>query len=301
MNQPEKYEVIIIGGSYSGLSAAMTLGRALRKVLVIDAGKPCNRSTPHSHNLITHDGDTPEFISKKAKEQVKQYDTVTFLDGFALKGKKLEDGFHIKCDNGQEFVSQKLIFASGLRDIMPAISGFAACWGISVIHCPYCHGYEVRKEKTGVLANGDAGFELAKLISNWTNELTLFTNGKSTLSPKQTSKLTAKNIQIEEEEIETFEHTNGYLKQVTLKSGKQIALKAIYARPDYEQSSSIPASLGCEIAENGLLKVDGMRETTVSGVFACGDNSAMRSLPSSLYTGSLAGATVNHALINESF
>src|SRR5690606_19368783 len=146
---------IIIGGSYAGLSAAMALGRSLRKVLIIDAGKPCNRQTPHSHNFITQDGKTPAEISSIARAQVAQYETVTFLSGFAVEGKKTNSGFEIKTEKGEIFESKKLILATGVKDIMSEIPGFAECWGISVIHCPYCHGYEVRNEKTGILANGD--------------------------------------------------------------------------------------------------------------------------------------------------
>lgn len=99
------------------------------------------------------------------------------------------EGFEIKTGSGDTFAAKKLIFATGLKDIMPDIDGFTGCWGISVIHCPYCHGYEVRNEKTGIIGNGDDGFHYARMISNWTKELILFTNGKSTLTEEQTEKI----------------------------------------------------------------------------------------------------------------
>jgi thioredoxin reductase len=166
------FDTIIIGGSYAGLSAAMALGRSLKNVLIIDSGKPCNSQTPHSHNLITHDGKTPQEISAEAKQQVLKYDTVTFHEGLAINGKKTDDGFEIGTQAGDVFTAKKLIFATGVKDLMPAIKGFQECWGISVVHCPYCHGYEFRDRKTAIMANGERGFHLASLVNNLTNSIT---------------------------------------------------------------------------------------------------------------------------------
>ncbi|HEX2627711.1 MAG TPA: FAD-dependent oxidoreductase, partial [Chitinophagaceae bacterium] len=137
----EQFDVIIIGGSYSGLAAALALGRALKKVLVIDSGQPCNSPTPHSHNFITQDGKTPKEISTLARKQVEKYNTVKFIEGLAISGTKTVTGFEIQTDSTKIFEAKKLIFATGIKDIMPSIKGHAECWGISIIHCPYCHGY----------------------------------------------------------------------------------------------------------------------------------------------------------------
>ena len=172
MTNMNTYDVIIIGGSYSGLAAGMALGRALRTVLIIDSGKPCNKQTPHSHNFITQDGKTPKEISTLARQQVEMYDTVKFISGLATNGTKTENGFEIQTSSGETFGAKKIIFATGIRDMMPNINGYAECWGISVLHCPYCHGYEIRNERTGILGNGEYGFEFSQLISNWTKDLT---------------------------------------------------------------------------------------------------------------------------------
>ena len=127
--EDNRYEVIIIGGSYSGLSAAMALGRSLRRVLIIDSGLPCNRQTPHSHNFITQDGEKPAVIAQKAKDQVLKYDTVQFINGLAVKGEKTGEGYVITTDKGDSFTAKKLIFATGVKDIMPDIPGLADCWG----------------------------------------------------------------------------------------------------------------------------------------------------------------------------
>lgn len=302
MTDAKEFDVIIIGGSYAGLSAAMALGRALRKVLVVDSGKPCNIQTPHSHNFLTQDGKTPREISSLAREQVAKYPTVTFLNDVAVNGHKTEIGFEIQSSSGDTFKSQKLILATGIADTAPNIQGFSECWGISILHCPYCHGYEVKNEKTGILANGDVAFEFSKMIYNWTKDLTLFTNGRSTMTNDQTEKLSEYNVKIVETEIERFEHNNGTIQNLMLKDNSKVAVKAIYAKIPFVQHSNIPAALGCELTEQGHIKVDMLQKTSVPGVFACGDNaSPMRSVASAVSSGSVAGAMVNKELIDELF
>ncbi|GAA4307202.1 NAD(P)/FAD-dependent oxidoreductase [Compostibacter hankyongensis] len=302
MSNQDSFEVIILGGSYAGLSAAMSLGRALRRVLIIDSDKPCNRQTPHSHNFITQDGKAPAAITLSAREQVLAYDTVKFHHDLAVKGISGPDGFEIVTGSGRSFFAKKLLFATGIKDLMPDIDQFSACWGISVIHCPYCHGYEYRHEKTGILANGDSAFEMAKLISNWTKDLTVFTNGAPDFTPGQIEKLKSRNIPVVSTLVRGLEHTDGHLRSIIFEDGSQAAASALYARLPFEQHCDIPAQLGCVLSEQGYLKVDAMQKTTVPGIWACGDGtSPMRSVANAVYTGSFAGAVINKELIDESF
>jgi len=302
MTDKKTFDVIIVGGSYSGLSAGMALGRALRNVLIIDSGKPCNRQTPHSHNFITHDGKKPNEISALAKQQVEQYETVKFYNGLAVDGVQTAKGFEVTTDKKDTFEARKLIFATGLKDVMPSIEGFAECWGISVIHCPYCHGYEVRNQKTGILANGDEAFHYAQLISNWTKDLTIFTNGKSTLNQQQNAKVEEHHIRIIEQEISAIKHSNGYMQEIVFADGSTFPLKAIYARPNFEQHCAIPEKMGCELTEQGFLKVDMFQKTSVQGLFACGDNtSPLRAISYAVATGNIAGAVLNNEMIEAEF
>ncbi|GGI22243.1 NAD(P)/FAD-dependent oxidoreductase [Pedobacter mendelii] len=302
MADKNNFEVIIIGGSYAGLSAGMALGRALRNTLIIDSGKPCNIQTPLSHNFLTQDGKTPKEISTLAKHQVQEYKTIKFFNGIAISGKKTEKGFEIETESGDIFKAKKLVFATGVKDIMPKINGFSECWGISVIHCPYCHGYEYSNDKTGILANGDIAFELGKLINNWTKDLTIFTNGKSTLTVEQTEKLTKHNIKISETEIEYFNHNNGHLESIVFKNGTTKNLKALYSRPFFEQNCTIPQQLNCEITEQHYIKIDPFQKTTIHGIYACGDStSMMRTLSYAIAMGGMAGGMVNRELIEETF
>lgn len=302
MRDNKNYDVIIIGGSYSGLSAAMSLGRALRDVLVIDSGLPCNRQTPHSHNFITQDGEKPKAIAEKAKAQVLKYDTVKFLTDLAINGKKTDKGFEIYTQSGKVFSAKKLVFATGVKDIMPDIEGFSECWGITVIHCPYCHGYEVKNEKTGILANGNFAFHYAQLIRNMTKDLTIFTNGKSELTQEQAAKIKKHDISIIEKEISSLKHQNGVVEEIIFKDNSTFELKAIYSRPPFEQHCIIPELLGCELTEQGHIKVDTFQKTTVENIYACGDNtSAFRAVSYAVSTGNIAGAALNNAMTEEEF
>lgn len=296
------FEAIIIGGSYAGLSAAMALGRSLRKVLIIDSGLPCNRQTPHAHNFITQDGATPGAIREIAKKQVLNYSSIRFLEDSAMTGKKLKSGFLIETESGKEFIAQKLILATGITDIMPDIKGFSDCWGISVVHCPYCHGYEFRNRKTGILADVEKAMHLAPLVKNLTDDLTIFTSDKANFTTEQIRKLTDHDIKIMDAEISEVEHQEGHIQNVVFKNGKRIPFECVYAALPFKQHSEIPEALGCELTEQGHVMVNFFQKTSVEGVFACGDNSGMmRSVANAVYSGNLTGAMVNTELAMEQF
>lgn len=296
------FDVMIVGGSYAGLSAAMALGRALRNVLIIDSGDPCNKQTPHSHNFLTQDGQTPAQIADKAKEQVLQYSTISWHKGLVTSVVSIPAGFEIITAAGEKFRAKKVLFATGIKDEFLPVSGLAEAWGISVVHCPYCHGYEIRGEVTGIIANGDMAFEFCKLISNWSKKLTLFTNGPSTLTAEQAAKIKSKGIPVIESKIRAFEQEKGYLRHITLEDGSQQPLTAAYIRLPFKQHSDIPQQLGCAINEQGFIEVTEFQQTTVPGVYAAGDNTSMfRSVSMAVATGTKAGAVINKELIEEEF
>jgi thioredoxin reductase len=302
MTPQRHYDVIIIGGSYSGLSAAMSLGRSLRSVLVIDSGLPCNRQTPHSHNFITHDGNTPREIALSARQQVALYNTVEFHEDVATSGRRTEHGFAIDTVKGLTFEAEKLVFATGVTDLMPAIPGFETCWGISVVHCPYCHGYEFKGAKTGIFANGDMAIHLAQLVGNLTRDLTIFTHGRSSFTDQQREKLAVHHIPIVDTELAAVEHNDGHLHHIQLKDGTRMPLVALYAKLPFVQHCEIPKQLGCELTDQGHVKVDFLQKASVPGVFACGDNaSAMRAVANAVATGNMAGAALNRELAEERF
>lgn len=302
MEENQTYDVIIIGGSYAGLSAAMALGRAIRNVLVIDSGKPCNRQTPHSHNFLTQDGNTPAAIAALARSQVMAYPTIHFLNDKVTGAEGENNNYRISTFGGEKIKAKKLLFATGIKDLMPDITGFAACWGISVIHCPYCHGYEYKGQQTGILVNGDIAFEFGRLIKNWTRNLTIFTNGKSTVTEENRKQLEETGITIIEKELREIQHKDGYLTNVIFTDGESYDLDALYAKLPFEQHCLIPEKLGCVLSDSGYIQVDGFQQTSVPGIYAAGDNTAMlRSVSSAVATGTAAGAFINRELIAEGF
>lgn len=301
MIKQNNYEVIIIGGSYSGLSSAMALGRALRKVLVLDTGKPCNRYTPHSHNFITQDGVAPYEIFQKAKSQVLTYPTVDFRENKVLTVLKTEEGFEVKTSD-DSFFTKKIILATGIKDIFPDIKGFEDCWGKSILHCPYCHGYEVRNQQIAVIGNGDMGYDFAKLIYQWSTNIVLLTDGTSMLSKEQADKLTSKGISIIENKIEEFLHTEGQIESIKLSENLDLSVDAVFARISFKQSTNFAENLGCSFLSSGYIQVDEMQRTSVQGVYAVGDStSMMRSVSVAVATGTKAGAMINKELIEEEF
>lgn len=296
------FDVIIIGGSYAGLSAAMALGRSLRNVLIIDGGSPCNQQTPYSHNFLTQDGKTPKEIFQIAKEQVLNYRTTEFLESYVVSAHKTAIGFMVKTKNNQSFEGKKLVFATGIKDQLPKIKGFAECWGISLVHCPYCHGYEIKNQKTAIIANGEKAYHLAPLVNNLTDNLTIITSGKSDFTEEQSEKFQKHNIKVIEKEIQEIEHENGYLKNILFNDGSMSSFDAAYAVIPFTQHCDIPVALGCELTDTGHIKIDGLQKTTVQGVYACGDNTnLMRSVANAVYMGNLTGALINKDLTDEQF
>lgn len=298
MEQQEKFDVVIVGGSYTGLSAAMALGRAIRQVLVLDTGHPCNHQTPHSHNFLTQDGSTPAAIATQAKAQVLAYPTVQFRQEAAVAATGTDNHFTVTTDTGATVQARKLLFATGVRDLMPAIPGFAESWGISVIHCPYCHGYEYRGQPTGMLASGATALEWSQLIRNWTDQLTVFTNGEASFSPEHLTQLAARQVAVEETPVQEIIHQNGYLTHIGLADGRRVPLTAFYARPAFEQHCTLPRDLGCDHNEVGRIVVDAMQKTSVPGIYAAGDaTTMMRSVSIAVAGGTTAGALINHELL----
>ncbi|KAA0993643.1 NAD(P)/FAD-dependent oxidoreductase [Dyadobacter aurulentus] len=302
MIQENDFDVVIVGGSYAGLSAAMALGRSLWKVAVIDSGKPCNAQTPHSHNFITHDGDTPAAIAAAAKEQVLAYPTVQFIEDLVTGVSGEDNQFEVFTEKGLQLNVKKVLFATGVKDLMPDLPGHAECWGISVIHCPFCHGYEYHDEETGIITNGEMTLDFAKLIRNWTPKLTIFTNGPAVFGDQVKDSLEELGVSLNERTIEKIEHRNGYVSQLVFTDHTTQHLKALYSRPPFVQHCRIPEQLGCTLTEQGHISVDTTQRTSVAGIFAAGDNTTMaRSVSGSIAAGGMAGARICHDLISQQY
>lgn len=292
----QSVDVVIIGGSYAGLAGALSLGRAIRQVVILDSGRPCNRQTPHSHNFLTQDGSTPAEIAERAKAQVLNYPTVRFQSETAVSVTGQDMNFTVTTDAGSVIQAKKLLFATGIRDLMPALPGFSESWGISVIHCPYCHGYEYRDQPTGILMNGETALEMGRLIRNWTPQLTVFTNGPSSIP--DTSVLSSLGITIEETPLQEIVHENGYLQHLVLADGRKFPLNALYARSPFEQHCLLPRDLGCVHTEDGYIQVDALQKTSIAGVYAAGDATTMkRTVSVAVAAGTMAGVAISREFL----
>ncbi len=297
--QPD-YDVVIVGGSVAGLSAALVLGRSLRRVLVIDSGKPCNRQTHHSHSFITRDGETPAQLTKLAREQALAYPTVHYLNGRVTTLSKNADGFDLFTDSQTRIKARKILLATGLEDIMPPIEGFAESWGISVLHCPYCHGYEVRNQPSGVLISGEHTADYVGLIHHWSQNLTLFTNGSVILTDDQRDTINWLNVPIIETPIAQIKHEHGLISAVMLQDGSKVGLTALFAPVPFRQPSDLAQQLDCTFTPTGLIQVTIVGQTNIPGLFAAGDNSSpLRQLAVASANGVAAGAGINRELVTE--
>lgn len=296
-----KYDVIIIGGSYAGLSAAMALGRSRRNVLIIDAGDPCNSSTPYSHNFLTQDGVAPAKIAAIAKDQVLNYPTVHWHYGHAHHIKVEKGSIKVALDGGGREECHRVILATGLKDLLPEIPGFRECWGKTIIHCPYCHGYEFKDQETGILAPADDALEMVKLISNWTGHLKLFLAGEVGLEEEQKS-IQQKGVQVMSQPIVEVVHEQGVLVTLIMEDGSQQAMRALYARLPTEQKAAFVEDLSLAQVPSGLIQVDMFGKTSIEGIYAVGDCAhPMRSVATAVYTGNIAGAMINKELIEEDY
>ncbi|MGD1317707.1 NAD(P)/FAD-dependent oxidoreductase [Chryseobacterium sp. 2R14A] len=296
------HEVIIIGGSFSGLSAALTLGRMLRKVLIIDYAQPCNRNARSSQNFITNDGESPLAIIEIARTKLSKYSNIKLIYDLAVSVEKRADGFMVTTMSKQMFTANKLIYATGIKDHLPNIDGFHSCWGISAIHCPYCHGYEYRGKRTAILANGEAAINMTAIIKNLTEYIVILTNGPADFNETQLNLLKKNKVHIMETPIKKLMHKNGQLNIVMFIDNIQIEIDVLYSSPPYVQHPEVTKWLPLELTDNGLIKVDHSQETTISGIYACGDNcSAMRTISQAIFTGNLAAAMVNTKLTDEDF
>lgn len=291
---------MIIGGSYAGLSAALTLARACRRVLIIDAGKPSNITSPHSHNFLTRDGEKPGKVASEAKKDVLAYATVRFINDLATRVAKQKSGFLISTEKGKVYRGKKILLATGVTDIMPGIAGFADCWGISVLHCPYCHGYETKNKPTAVLADADHAYHLCLLLSNLTKKIRLFSNGRTLLTDDQRRSIEAMNIVIDTRNIRELVHKRGSVERIVFTDGSSEAFAVLFAKVQMKQQTDLCDQLGCALTDAGLLKIDEAHKTTVNGVFAAGDNSHLpRTISLAVASGTKAGFMINWELTVE--
>lgn len=295
------HDVIIIGGSYAGQSAALQLARARRKVLIIDEGRRRNRFARRSHGFLTQDGVDPAAIAAAACAQVMAYPTVQWISARADSAGRMESpssaGGNFEVAVGKErHASRRLLLATGVKDILPDIPGLEQRWGKSVFHCPYCHGYELNQGRTGVIAGSALSMHHALMLPDW-GPTTLLLNGAFEPDADQDAALAARGVTVERSTIAAI---TGHA-DVQLSDGRLLDFAGLFALAPFELASPIAHQLGLDMEQGpvgAVIRTDPMKEASMPGVFACGDAARlMASVALAVGDGNLAGAGLHRSLM----
>lgn len=295
-------DVVIVGGSCAGLSAALILGRSLREVVVIDDQKPCNRFSHASHGFLSRDGILPTDLVRIAREQLAPYPSVTLKTATAQQIEKIEDGFAISSSDGSRLEARRVLLATGLRDELPSVEGLEPLWGQGVFHCPYCDGYEIRDKPVAVYGEETEALHLALLLRNLTRDVTLCTASGWELNPAQRERLARHGIRIAEQPVAAVESVDTRLQALRFADGSLLRCDALFVRPKTSHRTSFARDLGCEIDARNVVQVNARGQTSVPGVYAAGDVALPnRSVALAVAQGAAAGYGINADLVDEDF
>jgi thioredoxin reductase len=266
-------DVVVVGGSFAGLSAAMQLARARRQVFLVDSGLPRNRFAKTSHGFLGQDGKAPAAILHEARSQLAAYPTIEIRQGEALEARAEPDGLIVALSDGGEVRARRLILATGVLDALPDLPGLKERWGATVLHCPYCHGYEVRDRPLGVLASHPMAAHQAMLIPDW-GPTTLFTQGEHEPEGEQGAMLLARGVAIEREPVVALLGNAPGLDALRLADGRVVPINALFVAPSTRIASQLAQQLGCTFDDGifgPVIRVDDWKATTIPGVYAAGD------------------------------
>ncbi len=295
------YDAIVIGGSFAGLSAAMQLARARRKILVLDAGKPRNRFAPASHGFLGQDGRSPQEIIETGRRQLMAYPTVEFEQAEAADATQEDGAFSVAFGEGREVRAKRLVLATGMSDHLPDVPGMQELWGTGVLHCPYCHGYEVAGRKFAVFGVGPASAHQAALVRDWSDDVTLLTQGGDWLTPENRAMLAARGVMVDETPLARLIPQGRELEALEFQDGRRVPYGALFTGTRASFASPLAERLGCEIEQapfGPVLKTDMLKETSVPGVFAAGDAaSPMYNATLASAAGVLAGVSAHQSLL----
>jgi thioredoxin reductase len=266
-------DVLIVGGGPAGLNAALVLGGARRSVVVVDEELARNRVTLQTHGFLTRDGTSPGELRKIATEQLKTYPSVTVLYDTVTDITGKNGAFTAQTTQGIIITSKKVIFATGMKDLFPAIDGLAETYGKSTFACPYCDGWDLRDQQLILIVRSPRILPVSKLIKGWTPTFYVCTNGPDEIGEQVRAELAQHELPLHESPIARVESEDGQVSSVLLEDGTQLPCTGIFWVPNLVQGTSLPEKLGCRLTATGILAIDSNGCTTVPGVFAAGDNS----------------------------
>lgn len=290
------HDVAIIGGGAAGLSAALVLGRARRRVVVIDAGTPRNAPAAHMQGFLSRDGTPPSDLLRAARAEVEGYG-VEIVDDRVVQA---TTGFTLGLAGGRTVEARHVLLAMGAADHVPDIPGARERWGRDVLHCPYCHGWEVRDEPLGVLSTGSGSVEYAHLLRQWTDDVILFTH-EHPISEHERAVLDVRGIAVVDGPVERLVVADGRLRAVELTDGRAVPRAAVFIRPALRaHHDGIAASLGCDTLADGLLRTDASGRTSVPGAWAAGNATNPRAqVITAAGEGSAVAIAINTELVND--
>jgi thioredoxin reductase len=300
----DTYHAIIVGGSWAGLAAAIQLGRARRRVLVVDAGKPRNRFAHSSHGFLGQDGRAPAEILDTFRAQVLAYPTVRFHAGEASNARQNDEAdFTVTLSSGEEHRTKRLILATGIVDELPTVPGIQERWGVTVLHCPYCHGYEVRDQPIGVLATSPLSVHQALLVRQWSDDVVLFLHTADDPGAEAWERLAARGIAVVDGEVAGLEITADRLTGVRMRSGRVVSRTAVFAGPFMRAQDAVLTALGAEVQHTPVFSqvvVDADGATSVPGVWAAGNVADARAqIITAAAAGARAAGSINAHLVEE--
>jgi thioredoxin reductase len=293
------YDVIIVGAGPAGLSAALMLGRCRRRVLVIDSGQPRNAAARAMHGFLSRDGIPPLEFLALAREQMRRYDTVEIRDGCVSTAECRNAKFHVTADDGAEHVARKLLIATGVVDNLPEIPGFRELYGVSVFHCPYCDGWEVRDQPIAIYGRGERGLGLSLELTAWSRDLVLCTDGPPDLGADDLARLDRNGIRVRDDRVVRLEGHDG-LERVVFAAGEPLACGALFFTTGQRQQSRLAHGLGCEINEKGTVLTGKYETTHLRGLYVAGDASrAVQWVVVAAAEGAEAAFAINTDLLKE--
>ncbi|MDF2863766.1 MAG: pyridine nucleotide-disulfide oxidoreductase [Achromobacter mucicolens] len=294
-------DVIIIGGSFAGLAAALQLGRARRKVIVLDTGVPRNRFADHSHGLLGHDHKSPLDILTEARQQLARYPSVRLINARAESTSGTLDNFSVLTGDGESLGARRLILSYGVADQMLGVPGFAEGWGTSIVPCPYCDGFEVAGRHWGLIWSGPPSHNYVRLYHDWTDTLTVFAHGHD-IPPDVRDDLARRRVHVVDGLITELNHHESHNVTVKLDTGPAVAVDILFAHPRNKPSARLHETLGLATVDTpqGIaLKVDERRQTSTPGIYAAGDlaNPAMHSVTTASWQGAMAGIFAQQSMV----
>jgi thioredoxin reductase len=298
----EQHDVVVVGGGVAGLSGALTLARARRSVLVIDAGEQRNRPASGVHGLLTRDGLPPAELVALGRAEVERYGGAV-LDGRVAALAGSAGAFAVTLEDGRAFAARRLLVTTGVVDELPAVPGLRELWGTDVVHCPYCHGHEVRDEPIGVLSTGPFSAHLAQLFRQWSADVTLFLHTGRQPSAEDGEALAARGIAVVEGQVAALESEAGRLRGVRLASGQVVPRRVLAVETTPVARADLLAGIGLEAVEHkrGIgqrIECDGTGGTAVPGVWVAGNVTDLAAwVAGAAGDGVVAGAAINNDLI----